>query len=212
MPAAGSPIHAGPVGRRASACPCRGRGGEAAAGGVPRPARGGRPRRRAGRWRSSAIATAATSVLVPGRPIHPGPRRRPARGAALRTRSGSQHLLRRPARGHESPVRRFPARRARRTIGPCVNVSLADARAYAQWAGKSLPTEAQWEMAAPDARRPHPPLGQRRGRLGPARASRSRSTPSCRSRATNRPTASSTWPATPGSGRTTGSTRSITAG
>jgi formylglycine-generating enzyme required for sulfatase activity len=53
------------------------------------------------------------------------------------------------ATGHPTPPHwhagYFPEGRGRHPVN---NVTLEDARAFARWAGKSIPTEAQWEKAA----------------------------------------------------------------
>jgi gamma-glutamyl hercynylcysteine S-oxide synthase len=64
--------------------------------------------------------------------------------------TATDHLLPNPVRRHlgQWEQQRFGVWAPLDLEAPAVHVSLADANAWCRWAGRSLPTEAQWECAA----------------------------------------------------------------
>ena len=89
----------------------------------------------------------AAMVLVPGDTFTQGRDDGPAESKpAHKVRLSTYYIDQ-----HEVTARQFQAFQGKppsEDMRPAVNVSLNDAKVYAEWAGKSIPTEAQWEMGA----------------------------------------------------------------
>ena len=146
----------------------------------------------AGPWRSSATATAprwcsCRAAPSPWATTAARPRKAPAHKVRLSPYYIDQHEVTvrqfrlflkethyrgQPPRSWSEDFQQEPVRRI-----PMVMVNARDAQAYADWAQKKLPTEAQWEMAARSHRRPALPLGPRPDHATPSPARPGRSSP-----------------------------------